>query len=261
MLLASGDGGPTLISAITTAGLTGNLQLCLDSGDGSSYTSGTKWLDVAGSGYDFFLGSDGTSSNDPTFVGAGGWRQSYWSFNGSQYFTYDTTNETWMQNLHKNNAALTILAISYATTVNGGICGTGQGANNRIGITFTDSPSFLVGNNSGTYALTAFADSTSTTNTWHMIAVSLNEATGASGGFFYRDGGYAQVSSSDTWNSTYTSPSVSSASSTMQIAAMGSAIGPIVSGGRLACIAIWNTFLTKANLDSIWSLMRGRFGI
>jgi len=89
-----------------------NLKLCLDAGEGDSYTSGQSWLDLAGSGYDFFLGQDGSSdSTDPTFNGVANTMTSseYWSFDGGDYFTYDTTNETWMENLHKAGALLILV--------------------------------------------------------------------------------------------------------------------------------------------------------
>ena len=84
----------TLQQAITNASLTTNLNLCLDAGDIVSYPgTGTKWLDTSGNGYDFLLGSDGTT-NAPKFVGLPGEINSYWQTSAAQYFTYDSVNET-----------------------------------------------------------------------------------------------------------------------------------------------------------------------
>jgi len=98
----------TLIDAITTAGLTSGLQLALDAGDTNSYSgSGQSWLDTSGNGYDFFRGiTGGANSDDPTFNGTSGGISinEYWSFDGDDFFIYDSANETWMNNLHKNNA-------------------------------------------------------------------------------------------------------------------------------------------------------------
>src|SRR5688572_18803052 len=101
--LLFGGAGLSLFQAITQAGLTSNLQLCVDSGDALSYPgSGQKFLDRSGNGYDFFLGVDGTvESTDPTFTGEVGTGKAYWALDGTAFFTYDTTNETWMQNIHK----------------------------------------------------------------------------------------------------------------------------------------------------------------
>ena len=37
----------TLLEIIQDLSLATNLELCLDAGDGNSYTTGTKWLDVS----------------------------------------------------------------------------------------------------------------------------------------------------------------------------------------------------------------------
>ncbi len=96
-------------------GLTTNLKLCLDAGDPASYSSGQKWLDRSGGGYDFHLGATSSSeASDPTFNGVAG-RQSdaeYFSGDGGDYFTYDSNSETWMRDFHKAGA-ITALAVVY----------------------------------------------------------------------------------------------------------------------------------------------------
>ena len=62
-----------LIDYIGELSLNSNLVLCLDAGDANSYTSGQKWLDRSGNGYDFFLGTtDSVQASDPTFNGTPG---------------------------------------------------------------------------------------------------------------------------------------------------------------------------------------------
>ncbi|MDO8682404.1 MAG: LamG-like jellyroll fold domain-containing protein [Armatimonadota bacterium] len=259
-------GNDTLISAIRSLGLTANLKLCLDAADPASYTSGQSWLDTSGNGYDFFLGADGSATaSDPTFVGPVGSQGAYWSFDGNNYFTYDTTNETWMQNLHKNNAVLTIVGFyrqaSQTTDRMQFLGDTGSGG---TGIEFyIASSAKLTCNvrNGASEELSATSDSALGLSAWHMVGISLTEATGVGGGFLYVDGDYAQVGASNTFNATYASPSSGNALSTMQLAALGGSALPSASGQRLACLAVWSSALTKANLDSVWAAMRGRFGL
>lgn len=250
--------GALLYDAIVAAGLTTNLQVCLDVGDPLSWPgSGLKWLDRSGNGYDFFLGTDGTTAA-PTFVGSAGLRNSYWSFDGTTYFTYDTTNEAWMQTLHKNNAVFSCVTIGYKST--GGPTQFGDHGN-TTGIDFNSSRAIQVEN--ATVDVLSLAGDTVTSNaTWNFAGISLTEATGAGGGFLYLNGGYNQVSASNTFDSTYASPAAGNASFTMQIGAKGNAVGISASGGRMSCIAIWSgTAITKANMDTLWVSMRGRFGL
>lgn len=260
---------PTLIEVLTSLGLTTNLELCLDAGDSLSYVSGQKWLDRSGNGADFFLGADvNASTDDPTFTGIPGHTSpsAYFSFDGGDVFTYDTTNETWMQNLHKNNAIFTVVAFYYQDGAGDEMTFCGGGAIADIGINFDTSagsprqPQLRVGPG----VLAVVADTALGSGAWHMVGLSLNEATGAGGGFFYSDGAYNQVSASDTFTSTYTSPSSSDMTHTFQVGASGNgpSVNPTTDGQRLSCIAIWEgTALSKANMDSIWAAMRGRFGL
>src|SRR5688572_10725967 len=107
----------TLLTILNGLGLTANLKLCLDAGDNlSAPAAATSWLDRSGNGYDFFRGTtSGADATDPTFNGTPGELSAaeYWSFDGGDFFRYDTTNETWMQNLHKNNALLSFFCWLY----------------------------------------------------------------------------------------------------------------------------------------------------
>lgn len=272
-LIGFGAGGSnlTLYEAIASAGLTTNLELVLDAGDGLSYVSGQSWLDRSGNGFDFFLGADGSAtSTDPTFNGSPGGRSSadYFSLDGGDYFRYDTTNETWMQNLHKNNAILTIVAVIYvpAHTAEQGILGNSNASGNDIGANFYVDPTeklrFRVTKGSAPVVLDVVADSALSTGAWHFVAVSLNEATGAGGGFFYRDGAYDQASAADTFTSTYASPSSSNASFTTEIGGLGNGSSLMASGARIAALGAWEgTALSKANLDTLFALLRSRWGL
>ena len=248
--------GPSLMDAILSAGLSSNLQLCLDAGDPISYPgSGTKWLDRSGNGYDFFLGTDGTTSA-PTFVSAG--RGSYWNMAG-KFFRYDSTNETWMQNLHKDNAIWSFVLIYYRAASASTHFGTDAGTTTGIHVAGTNN--FTVTNATAT-VITKAGDLTPTANTWYFLGDSLTEATGAGGGFLYANGAYNKVSGSDTFDSTYSSPASGNATATMEIGAEGNGANTSPANARLSCIAIWGgTAITKANMDTLYAALRGRVGI
>lgn len=248
---------------IRRLGLATNCKLVLDAGEASSYTSGQSWLDLSGNGYDFFLGStSGAAANDPTFTGTAGQRTSgeYWSFDGGDFFRYDTTNETWMENIHKDNAIFTLAAWVYpvnATTTNM-LWGDHNSSGVTVGVHWcydaTEALIFAVTNGSGI----SFSDTSTITLTqsaWNFVALSLNEATGASGGFHYKNG------TSDTFTSTYTSPSASSAAATAEIAA-GAGAFPLENGSRLGMFMAWEgTALTTGDLDNIYAATRIRYGV
>jgi hypothetical protein len=117
---ASSNARLGLMTAIQKAGLTGSLKLALDAGDDASYPSGgAKWLDRSGGGFDFFRGTTASSeATDPTFNGVAGRfsANEYFSFDGGDYFVYDTAMEQWMKDLHKTNRALTLISVAYIPT-------------------------------------------------------------------------------------------------------------------------------------------------
>lgn len=255
-----------LIHVIRRCGLTSGLKLCLDAGDAASYASGQSWLDTSGNGYDFFLGADGSvAADDPTFNGTAGQRapSNYWSFDGGDFFRYDSANETWMQNLHKDNAKFTIVA----GVQNGAlgdirsICGTTGGVN-AVGVQFyiSDSgePRLRVRGDSGVSVLFLSTVMTSAEDVPHFMAVSLDEAAGANGASTYLNG------VAEYFTSTYTGPSVNSAGYTLEIGSTGSGGTPqlLPATSRLWFIAIWESIvLTKTQVDAVYMGMRGRMGI
>jgi hypothetical protein len=258
----------SLIQALTKLGLLTNLRLCLDAGDVDSYASGQKWLDRAGSGYDFFRGTDATSqASDPTFNGNAGGLSSaeYWSFDGGDYFTYDTSNETWMHGLHKDNAAVSVFALVQWPASGGTLFGTDGSLNTNIGAGFELRPdgtiNWQVSNGSGSRALSTPSTDAFSANAWHAVGCSINEA-GGNVSFYWGDGAYKQVSASNTFNASYSSPSGSNASYTMSIGSRGNAQELMPNTGRIAMLAVWTgSALTKADFDAIYAEIRNRFGI
>lgn len=245
-------------------GLTTNLETCLDAGSSASYTSGQSWLDLTANGFDFFLGADGSATaTDPTHNGTPGGLSSseYFSFDGGDYFTYDSANEAWMENLHKDNAIFTIVFWLYlaTTTAEQGLIGTvGAGTGFNIRCNSTNTIRFRVGN-AGSAVVDATSTLTITDATPTMFALTLNEATGAGGGRFYKNDG---TKVTETFTSTYSSPSAGAAETTMRLGVRGDIAGLLQSGARYYMFGAWEgTQLTEANLDSIYDATKGRFGL
>jgi hypothetical protein len=260
------------LDTLTRLGLTSGLKLCLDAGDAASYTSGQKWLDRSGNGYDFFLGTDGSAAgDDPTFTGTPGalTESEYFAFDaGTDFFTYDTTNETWMQNIHKDGATFTIVAYVYITShgvgSSAGVTGTlGNNVGGNTGFQFQidaasgGQPRFQVGNGVGSAANFTSGGTAVALNGWHLIAVSITENGGASGGLFWID----SAQSGASFNPAYTTPSSGNASHALNVGAVGNGAG----GGtgrtlghngpaRMAFCGIWEgVALTGAQITSIYN--------
>lgn len=108
-----GDGGDvtanlSIMQMITQSGLTANLAIVLDAGDGNSYISGQVWKDVSGNLQDFHRGTTSASqASDPTFNGTAGANSAgtYWSLDGGDWFSEDDTRAgtvlTFADNWHK----------------------------------------------------------------------------------------------------------------------------------------------------------------
>lgn len=248
--------------------LTTNLKLCLDAGDASSYDPGVqtdKWLDRAGSGYDFFRGSGtGADAADPTFNGSAGGLSSaeYWGHDGGDYFTYDTANEAWMENIHKDNAIATVAGWVYiASSGIVGLCGGGGNSATNVGISFRVVPTsrvlrLRVFNGSGTVALDVTGALAGNNDAWNFVAMSINEATGAGGLLYFVNG------STETNTSTYSSPSAAGSSFTWQIGATGNAQQITAANSRKGGMVILEgTALTAAQLAAIYLATRGRYGV
>lgn len=261
----------TMIAAIQSLGLTSGLKLCLDASDVDSYGgSGQSWLDTSGNGYDFFRGTTAASqSTDPTFNGVAGAQSSaeYWSFDGGDRFTYDTTNESWMENVHKNNAKFACAAWVRVPDSGSRQCLVGDHGDSTSEIGFSidilePSPSlqprFVVNKAAGgsTTAFNFAHGSTLTANAWQFLAVRIDE--GASEAMI-------QIQDDqDTGSGAYSSPSSSNASRTLQIADNGLSSGfpqPFSNGARLANISMWEgTIPTVADMVSLYNATKAKFG-
>lgn len=260
ILLSGGGGGLTLIGAISGAGLSSGLAVCLDAGDFQSFIgSGQSVLDRSGNSRTFFLGSgSATDASDPIFNGPSGYLPAYMSFQGTQMLTCtDSGAGAWGNTYQRDLASWSMLAIVYVTGTNGMIAGSGNGID-RWRILLSGQRTVLEVQGSSAFALGPLAaDTTMSVGRWHVLGVSVTEGIGS--GFFYLNGAYNQVSGVDNFNSTYVAPSVSTTSN-VKIGGM-TVYPPLPSGSRWSCAAFWDRALTKANFDSLRSLLRGRFGL
>jgi len=269
MMAAGGSGGfgdaDTLVQILTDLSLTTNLKLCLDAADGNSYTSGEKWLDTSGGDYDFMLGTETgspSSGDEPTFNGVADDKSSseYFSFDGGDLFKYDTSTETWMDALHEEAAVFTIFMVMWPNTATTHhMLGTGQRAwarGMRLNLNNTQGHSITVSKGSSPAVLSVVGDTGFTSGQWNMSAFVIDE-NGGSVSFFWRDKAYNQVSASNTFDASYTSPSSGAAAYPMEIGGNGGD-DKAPANTRIACVAIWQgTALTKANLDDIYDQLNG----
>lgn len=247
--------------------LSTNLKLCLDAGASDSFTSGQKWLDVSGNGHDFFRGTDGSAqASDPSFSGTAGnlSANEYFSFDGGDYFTYDATNETWMTNLHKDNAVWTWICWFWSS---GDSSGSGLIGSNGASGAATTGPGFLLQRTGGgfnllqlrvtaasTLVLQAASSASMTTGAWNFLAVSIDEgaATGA----------LVVNNTTTNFTSTYASPSTAGAAHTLQIGSRGNAANPAANTDRMAIVAMWEgVALNASQLSDLRLLSRQRYGV
>lgn len=255
----------SVITAIEDASQTTGLELCLDAGDIASWPgSGESWLDLSGNGYDFFLGTGtGGDARDPTFNGTPGALSSaeYWSSDGGDLFTYDTTNETWMQNLHKDNAAYSFLWVVYPVAgINNWAFGDSANSNANVGLATNVSNASNATNNISNGSGTAYARQAGQSGygaagaEWQRVSTYLDEA-GNLAAWARNDTLFSNVSGS------YSSPSAADATYTFQIGSPGNSVAQIPSGARYAVLCVWSTVLGQTNLKSVWNGIRGRWGL
>lgn len=260
-----GAGGETMYESLSALGLTANLRLCLDAADFQSWPgSGQKWLDRSGGGYDFFRGADGSATTtDPTFNGSYGGLSSseYWSFDGGDYFTYDTTNEAWMNALHKASAAFTIAAWVWGGgSGSNNIFATSQGNAAQVGVVFvastsTNSVGINVFNGTGvTSKSISFGGAGYVANAWNFVCIRVDEA--ANSARILRNG-----SDSGALTATYTTPSSSASTFNAVIGAAGAGGSPLPNGSRLGSMMIWDRALSQAEMLNLFNRTRSRFGV
>lgn len=274
--IMSSESTPTIIESlydsINTLSLTTNLKLCLDSGDSVSYDPAVQtvsWLDVSGSGYNFWRGNTvGASSDEPTFNGSAGGLSSsdYWRLDGGDLFSSAnrSTFPTWISGMHKNNALFTFLCTFYmtASTSRVGMFLTGSAltVNNANGVIMsTDTNRKFVFSVRGTSGAVFFLTSTTSfnANSWNVVQFSVDEANGT---YILNING-----AEESGSCTYTTPGTGDAFAYPRLGISGYAANApntfSPDGTRFSEMAIFSEALTSTNLSDIYNRIRGRFGI
>lgn len=247
------------IDVLTRLGMTTNLMVCLDAGDGTSYTSGQTWTDRSGNGYSFFRGADsGSAADDPTFNGSAGAKSTneYFSSDGGDYFRLNQANPTWVQNIHKDNAIFSIMMWVYHDTlpsVSGNFTYLAGTAGGTTGFEFVvntgDNLQFLVFNATA-LPLNVGNSVDITADTWQLYAVTVNEASNATN--FYVN------TSNSLSNGTYTSPATGNASYTLEFLNRGNAFNPAPTGIRTAFLGMWGgTALSSTQISNFYNYSEG----
>jgi hypothetical protein len=250
------------IGVLRRLGLAASLELCLDAGDANSYAgSGQNFLDTSGKSLNFFLGADGSATaTDPTFNGSAGALSSaeYFSYDGGDYHRLNGSNTDFINSLHKDNAAFTLLSWVYPTSTINRLFGTSVNGNANHGVYMFSVPTsgtigINVSNGTGAYARSASANVGVVADAWQCIGLSMDEA--ANTVRMFRNGTVASA------NASYTSPSSDAASYAAEIGAAGNGTGPEPSGTRRAIACMWSKPLSAAEMTAIFNAQRGRFGV
>jgi len=246
-------------------GQSANLQTALDAGDSSSYTSGQSWLDLSGNGQDFFLGTtSGSEASDPTFNGTAGLLSplEYFGHDGGDFFTYDTTNETWMENIHKDNAAFTLyfvfmMGVELTNQALAGTCTFGASSSGfMMNITSgSNSPNLIVRDGAGGGALSITPTGVSVSaGVWSICGISVDEANDLAQWFTSRGG-------LDPDPAAYTSPSSSAADQTLSIGSRGGSVTPMTDGSRFALFLGFSRALNGMEMHRLGRALRRRWMI
>lgn len=248
-----GGPGVRFLDIIKALGLQGNLLLCLDAGDAASYTSGQSWLDLSGNGYDFFRGTtSGADATDPTFNGTAGGlsKNEYWSFDGGDYFEYDSVNEAWMDNMHKNNALFSWFMLAYNPT--GGIGHFGGTKGGGAGSGFNWYPGQLNVYNAGADVLTITTGLPGIADEWEAFGFGLDEAGNT----------FVAANQKGTYSGacTYTAPSAAAAAFKLNLGSQGNGSDKFTNNRRMALVAAWSIALKQEQISALCHASLRRFG-
>ncbi len=127
----------------------------LDATIAASYSGGQLWKNiianpadgVAQSAYDFNSGANNTpTTDDPTFTGAIGSANAYFSFDGGDYFTLSGTITSFLNSLHKGTSHTLIMCINslFSTSGDMGLFATTDTYNSsNVGLSYRHGFSFL----------------------------------------------------------------------------------------------------------------------
>jgi hypothetical protein len=275
---AGGGGGGGVV--------TDNLVYWLDAGNIGSYSgSGQTWANLVAApadgssqtAYDYLRGvTSSAEGSDPTFNGTAGTDPCYFSVTGAQYLTLSGASTSFIKGMHKANAKWTIeLWMYYPTGSTTGVrpywdSGTDDlgGPDMSRGVVYADQGTSFSGgkhhvrikrDSGASTAMSATSDASFVDNTLYMVAASI-DGSGVQNSFLYRNGAYDQVGGADTWDGTFASPGSADPIKAPRLMTRGDATQSVVNGSRLYIVRVYDTNLTKAQLDANYAATLPRFG-
>jgi len=272
---AGAQSNRTFQQIIEDLSLDTNLVLGYDAGDINSYdpdSDAQRWLDTTSVQQNMFLGVDvSADTTDPTFNGVAGrlTKDEYFELDGTDYFNFDTTpGPGFVSDFHQNNADFTLAiwarfeapGASFDDTIFGS-CEEPDASARGVVWQIDQSTGFISLIVCPLGVLSVTTDDAADFGVDGFYAVSIDEAAGSGGGFFYRNGSYDQVSSLDTFDATYTSPSIFSATQGYNVGSLGNGNRRLAADTRIYGFHAWSEALSKANLDDIYNASKTRFGL
>ncbi|WP_414832180.1 hypothetical protein [Afifella sp. YEN Y35] len=235
-------------------GLDTGLVRCVDAGAAKSYPgTGQTWADLSPAGNDLYLGSSsGADAADQAFTGTAGevGPDTYFSSDGGDYFVEAAAV---MTDWHKDNALWSAVCLVYyvggTTYLFGNRSNAGPGTRALI---LSDKVYAQVYNASG-LALNHSTTATLTTDAWHAIGLSLDEA-----------GDALRISidtTQETFTGAYTTPSTGTPQYALgRVGDNGSGATPAPSGTRFGRLAMWDgVALSAADLSAIYAQQKELF--
>lgn len=249
--------------------------------DATTYTSGQTWANTIatpgdGSGqtaYDYMLGgSTSAEGSDPTFVSG----VAHFSFDGGDCLTLQNASTSFLKAMHKAGQKFTIeVWMQWAGTTGGNVnpifdSGTSDqgGSDMSRGVIYADLGTLqgtagknavrIKADSGAGNAFTKAADNPIPTGSIQMIALSY-DGSGATDSFFYRNGNYDPAGGVNTW-AVSGSFGTSDATNKSRIGARGDASALVPAGTKIYFLRVYNTNLTKAELDARWTALKGRYG-
>jgi len=222
---------------------------------------------AAQAAYDFVLGNTSSAeASDPAFNGVIGneSKNEYFSFDGGQYFTLNGAMTTFLESLHKNNAAYTLLAWYetpsvydfYPTLFDNTTGGLSTKGLRWYGGSSGATELRIANGSAASLGKSAAVDSVTYPNVL-MNAVALDEVVGANGLRFYSNDGTNERTSTE--DSTYTAPSALAADYKFQIGANGIGGDRLANGHKMFEFMIYNRALTLSELQQNYDARKFRY--
>ena len=259
---------------IDSIGLNSNLVLCLDPGDGFSYSTANSqyWIDRSPTATHFVLGeTTSVEAVDATFNGTPGNDSSneYWTLDTNKHFKVASgSNPTWVNNLGAMGQSFSMVtwlnianmtagaAVIFATDVNGG---DGNGVVSYVSSNSTSAGriSFAVTHGSNTIGFGA-ASPTSTGGRWNMYGFTLTLVSGG-------NSPYLSYCNGSVGSNSFPTTAFTGGNPPNNVITIGYE-NPNGSGwattDKFGALLIWQgAAFTQSNYDAIFAATRGKYGV